>query len=140
MAYATLADMVSRYGEDELIGFTATRDQPLDTIDQSKVASALVTASDQMDTYLRRRYLVPVASPSASLVQACCAIARYMLAVNSTSTPTDQMRDDRKDAFKWLADLNEGRATLDGAIPANTTDTFSRIATRPACFHPGRMW
>lgn len=140
MAYAILADMVSRYGEDELIGLTATRDQELDTIDQGKVASALAVASDQMDTYLRRRYLVPVAGPSPSLVQACCSIARYMLAVNSENSPTEQMRADRKDAFSWLSDLNAGKATLDGAIPANTTDTFSRIATRPAGFHPGRLY
>ncbi|MBY4640290.1 DUF1320 domain-containing protein [Gluconacetobacter entanii] len=140
MAYAALADMMAKYGTAELVDATADLDTPLDTIDQGKIQAALDQASSRMDSYLRRRYVVPVANPPPVLVQYCCAVARYLLHSGGNSNPSEQMRTDYRDAIAWLKDINNEHATLDGAIPANTTEEFARIQTRPAGFHPGRMY
>ncbi|WP_086644603.1 DUF1320 domain-containing protein [Acetobacter sp. DsW_063] len=130
MAYATVADMISRYGLDELVAATASRDEPLDTLNQGRVEQALDDASSLIDSYLIRRYVVPVNPVLPVLKHACCKLARYALATSDRLTPTDQMRADRKDAQTWLADIGAGRATLDNAVAADRSGEWSRFAAR----------
>lgn len=129
-AYATVADLISRYGQDDLVAANVSRDAPLGQIDQARVQQALEDASSLIDSYLRRRYVTPVAQTVPALTAACCKLARFSLAVGSTVVPTDQMRADRKDAMAWLADIGAGKATLDIAVTVDKTDTWSRVASR----------
>ncbi|MFT8644532.1 phage protein Gp36 family protein [Gluconacetobacter sp.] len=139
MAYAALTDLVAMYGERELIAATTEEGTPRTTVDADKVARALTNASDLMDTYLLRRYATPVTPPTPTLVATCCKIARVDLNSTGATVPTDQMLSDRKVAMGWLEAIAAGRATLDGAVAANTSDSFSRIATRPAPYCQGRL-
>ncbi|MBM9400377.1 DUF1320 domain-containing protein [Gluconacetobacter azotocaptans] len=137
MAYAVVQDLIDRFGEDELIAVTTQRGQPRETIDVARVGQAIGEASDLIDSYLRRRYTLPLTNPSANIVRVCCVIARYDLNATSDVTPTEQMGNDRKMAIAWLGDIASGKVTLDGAVPANTSTTFSRIQTRRAAYPSG---
>ena len=69
MAYATQAEMQSRFGEDEL-----------GTFDASTVEAALGDATVEMDGYLGGRYTLPLDETTAEsplLVRICCDLARY---------------------------------------------------------------
>ncbi|NHO33326.1 gp436 family protein [Acetobacter fallax] len=130
MAYATLADLIERYGLDELQTLTASRDELIGEVNEARVGRALDEASSLIDSYLIRRYVVPVIPPTPALVHACCKLARYDLAVSSTTVPTDQMRADRKDAQGWLNDIGAGKATLEKAVTSDTSNQWSRFQAR----------
>ncbi|MFT8419414.1 MAG: phage protein Gp36 family protein [Acetobacter sp.] len=68
MAYATVDDMTKSFGEDELITVTTPRGVERTVIDQDQVNTAIGVASDEIDSYLRRRYAVPLvtAPPTAA--------------------------------------------------------------------------
>ena len=134
MAYATVADMTTAFGSDELITVTTPAGVDRTNIDQGKVDAACAVASDEIDSYLRRRYAVPLTTVSPKLLRTCCVLARWALWSQTNDAPSDAMRADRKDAIAWLVALNAGSVTLDGAVPVNTGNDFSRIATRrPSC-------
>lgn len=128
--YAALPDMVSAFGEDELITVTTPLGEDRVAIDQTKVDSAITIASDEIDSYLRRRYALPLASVSAKMMRVCCVLARWNLWSDTKNAPSDAMRADRKDAIAWLAAINCGSVTLDGAVALNVGNDFSRVATR----------
>jgi len=140
MPYAAITDLISRYGERELIANTTPAGQDRDRIDATRVAQSLTDASDLIDGYLNRRYAVPLAEPTPSIVAACCKIARYDLAQNGETIPTEQMRDDRRDTLMWLRDIASGKVSLDGIVPANETQTFLRISTRRPGQRCGELW
>ena len=128
--YAALPDMVSAFGEDELITVTTPRGEDRVAIDQTKVDGAIAIASDEIDSYLRRRYALPLVSVSAKMLRVCCVLARWNLWSDTTNPPSDAMRADRKDAIAWLSAVSSGSVTLDGAVALNVGNDFSRVATR----------
>lgn len=130
MAYAQLADMIRAFGEAELVTVTTQEGWDREGMDQTMVSDALSVASAEMDDYLRRRYAVPVSNPSRKMVDVCCVLARWVLFRKPHLSPSDAMRADRKDAIAWLTAINSGSITLDGLVPLNTGQDFSRIATR----------
>lgn len=130
MAYATVDDMTLSFGEDELITVTTPRGVERTVIDQDQVNTAIGVASDEIDSYLRRRYAVPLVSVSPKILQVCCVLARWALWSKTDTAPSDAMRADRKDAIAWLGSINSGSVTLDGAVALNVGNDFSRIATR----------
>ncbi len=139
MAYATQADMVTAFGEAELISVTTPEGAEQVAIDPNQVTMALNVASDEMDTYLRRRYAVPVAVTSPVLTRYCCVLARWVLWAKVATSPSDAMRADRKDAIAWLTAVNNGSVTLDGAVPLNVGTDFSQVVTRPPAFRGGGL-
>lgn len=111
MAYATLAAMVARFGEDELIALTA----PLDATapDAAMAGQALADASAVIDGYLASRYALPLETVPALLEPLCCDIARYRLAAGgSVHLPTDIQRQRYDDALIWLAQVAAGKIGL----------------------------
>jgi phage gp36-like protein len=92
-------DLIDRYGEAEIISLTAPVGQDLTQIDQTRALLSLTSASSEIDSYLRRRYAVPLTTPDPTVVDACCKLARYDLANGPNTTPSDAMRAGRKDAF-----------------------------------------
>jgi phage gp36-like protein len=106
--YATEADLVDRYGEDELVQLT----DRLGTgaIDADVLARALADAAAEVDSYLRGRVSLPLASPPAELVWVQADIARYRL---HGVRATEEARKRYEDARSWLRDVAAGRVLLD---------------------------
>lgn len=131
--YATLDDMVTRYGETEMARLS-TADGPLpadgEPIPDARIVQAIDDAGRLIDTYLRRRYAVPVAPPPPELVRAACVLARYDLALGGDREPSEQMRLARKEVLAWLAQLGDGGATLEGIAPLSAGSS-ARVSDRP---------
>lgn len=137
MAYAAVSDMIQRFGEREVLNNSNPEGSVATVIDVARVNQVLGDASDLIDTYLNRRYAVPLATPPASIVNACCRIARFDLAQTGGTQPTEQILSDRRDAIAWLGKIASGSISLDGIVAANVSESFSRFQSRPAPFGRG---
>lgn len=114
--YATVTDLVDRFGEPELIDLTDRAQPPAGTIDASVADAALADACGEADAYLGVRYSLPVTAPvPLVLVAVVCDIARYRLYENRA---TEEVRQRYEDAVRWLRDVSRGAAVLPGAADA----------------------
>lgn len=136
--YATVADMVGRFGRVEVTRLSQIEDRETTEIDLEKVARAIGDATAIVDGYLRGRYQVPVINPPADLIRATCILARYDLAKSDRSDPTDQMQKDYDDVIRWLTDVQKGIVKL-AAKTANeqiNNSGVARFEDRSAIFTP----
>ncbi len=137
-AYATIADMVSRFGADEVLRFSAG-DGPLpETIQPARIEQAIGDASVLIDSYLRRRYAVPLAAVPQAVVRAACVLARYDLAQGGDREPSEQMRLARKEVIAWLEGIAAGTVTLEGVAPIAATGG-ARVSDRDRDFSVGNL-
>ncbi len=140
VTYATITNMVERFGETEIIRLSQPEDRTAETIFDAKVEVALADSSGLIDDYLRGRYHTPVAVPPESIVRATCVLARYDLAKGERTEPTEQMRLDRKEVIDWLEGIAAGRINID-APPAGQPGAGhgARIRDRPSAFNNGSL-
>lgn len=115
MAYATRADLVRRFGEQEV----ASLEDPDNTgSGDARVSSeALDDASGELDSYVAVRYAIPLPSVPEPLVRACCDVARFRL---YKDRPTEEVKYRYERSVKWLEQLAAGKVLLTFA-PALTT-------------------
>lgn len=111
MAYATQADLVTRFGEDELIQLTDRAGAGVP--DATIVGRALADAEAEMDGYLAARYALPMATVPGVLVRIACDIARYRLWEDRAS---DEVRRRYEDARRILESIAKGTVSL--GLPA----------------------
>ena len=123
MTYALQADLVTAFGEAELIQLTDRADPPVGTVDAAIVARALEAADGEIDSYLAGRYSIPLASVPAILRDCAVDIARYRL--HDRGVP-DRVKDAYKDRIAWLRDVAAGRATI-GVAPETLTPSSSGL-------------
>lgn len=133
MDYATQQDLIDRFGTEELIELTDRADPPAGAIDATVVARALADAGDAIDSYIARRYDLPLPSTPGRLTRIACDLARYFLHADD---PTEAVETAYKDAIQFLRDVADGRAVLDiaGAEPAASS------AGAPEVSGPGRVF
>ena len=122
MAYSTQQDLIDRFGAAELKQLTDRADPPLDAIDATVVTRAIDDADDLIDSYIGKRYDLPLVTVPDRLKRVSADIARYHLHADA---PTETVRRAFEDAMKFLADVAAGRAVLDvaGSEPAATAGT-----------------
>ncbi len=113
MAYATRAQMISRFGEPQLIALTDRLPPLTGAIVDSVLDQALADASGEIDTYLAARYAVPLATVPEVIERICCQIAHYYL---HAQVATPKVEADHK----WATQLLRAIAAGDAAI--GTTD------------------
>lgn len=136
MPYATLADLQLRYGATEIVRNAAEGGLVDGPIDHDRVNTILSGASTTIDSYIGRRYQTPLSPVPDVIVDTCCKLARYDLANGGQSMPSEQMRDGRRDAIKWLESIADGRATLPDAAVIAAASSFAQASDRPALFQP----
>lgn len=139
--YATVDDMVGRFGRVEVTRLSQIEDRETMEIDEEKVARAIGDATAIVDGYLRGRYQVPVINPPADLIRATCILARYDLAKSDRSDPTDQMQKDYDDVIRWLTDVQKGIVKLAAktAIEQINNSGVARFEDRDAIFTPDSL-
>lgn len=130
MPYATPDDLVSRYGEQEIIEISTPAGQPMDQVNTATVTTAIGDASDMIDSFLRKRYVTPVAIPPQVLTQSCCAIARYLLCQTGGTTSAEKVKDAYQAALSWLRKVQDGSVTLDGELLPNTSPNWAEFQGR----------
>lgn len=119
--YATLDDLIIRFGTDELVQLTDRADPPADAIDLTVVDRALGDAGELIDGYLAGSYQLPL-DPMPDLVRKiACDVARFYLHADQ---PTEAVKDAYKEAVRLLERISNGTVTLQAAgipAPAGTT-------------------
>ena len=135
MTYATLADLIARAGEDEILQ-VADRDGD-GVADATVIAKALSDAGDIINARLAARYQVPLTSTPAIVNGWAVSIARYFL--HRDGAPDHVVRDytnavnDLKDAAAGKfpvpdaagiapAESSSGSVTAYGSVPAFSKD------------------
>lgn len=109
MPYATMADIVDLYGQDEL-DKVAPRDEAGD-VNEDAVEKACERATGEIDGYLGGRYTVPLSQVSQQLVQICVDIAMYRMPL-SLDMQTAEHRLRYEDAIKFLTSVATGKISL----------------------------
>ncbi|WP_368565495.1 gp436 family protein [Pseudoxanthomonas sp. UTMC 1351] len=77
MTYATQDDLVSRFGETEIIQLSDRANTG--AIDAAVIADKLTDADAEIDSYLAGRYTLPLSPVPLTLQRLACDIARYHL-------------------------------------------------------------
>jgi len=114
MSYITTDDLTARFGTGELVSLT-DREQT-GTMDEAVVTRAIADAEAIADSYIGRRYALPLFEAPAVLAGYVCDLARYRLYGDA---PTDEVRRRHDDAVRWLGSVASGQVTLG----LETTDT-----------------
>ena len=120
MPYATQADMLLRFGVDEVTQLTDRVLPATGDIDSATLERALGDADSLINRYLGARYALPLLAPFPSdLVRIACELARYFL--HDLSVP-EAVRTNYDDAVAWLKAIAAGNLPLiddgGGIIPA----------------------
>lgn len=123
MAYATVQDMIGRFGETEMLRLSSVDGELPETVTAAPVEQAIADADAIIDSYLRKRYTVPLSPVPRAIVNASCVLARYELSVGGDREPADQVKAGRKDIVTWLTQLANGIATLEDAAPIAPTSS-----------------
>lgn len=110
MTYATQQDLIDRFGERELVELTDRADPPAGVIDAAVVAAALADADEIVNSYVGKRYDLPLASVPAVLTRVAGDIARHLLHKDAPSEAVQKARDE---ALRFLRDVSKGEAVLD---------------------------
>lgn len=108
MAYCTQADLIERFGENELLAIA--RDETGTAIDAAVVERACEDASGEIDGYVSAAgYPVPLVPVPRIVIANACDIARYRLYDEHAS---DQVQKRYDDAVKFLRSVSRGDVRL----------------------------
>lgn len=129
-AYATVTDMITRFGETEMIRLTTPSGADMDAVVCEKAEAALADASAQIDTYLRKRYMVPLDLVPPEIGRACCILARYDLYLGEDKQPSDQVKETRAEVVRWLGEISLGRVLLDLTEVEAGDNSYAQAQTR----------
>lgn len=113
MGYATEQDLVTRYGQDQLL-VLADRDND-GVADADVVAEALANAAAEIDGYLASRYELPLSPVPPLLVRLACDVAVWHLC-DSDPLATELREKKYKAAVDILRQLASGDMSL-GVTP-----------------------
>ena len=157
MKYATLADMVTRFGQTELAQLTDTVNLPPSSIDTTRVQIAINDAQMEIDSAVGRIYRLPLSGcirppvppgtePTAvappQLTRLACDIARFFL--YDDLAPENEVVRRYKQAKATLEDIANGDLQLAcpwGGSPGELigTDAQSGSAEVYDCFSPRQI-
>lgn len=107
MAYCTETDLVTRFGEAEIIQLTDR--EAYGEINASVLERAIIDAAAEIDGFLAGRYTLPLAAVPINLTRIACDIARYYLYENAA---TQIVIDRYAAATRYLELVAKGSITL----------------------------
>lgn len=131
MSYATQADMVERFGEDELIELTDRA--RAGAIDATVLDRALADATAEIDGYLAARYQLPLTTTPLVLVRVCADLARYHL-------HDDQVPEAVKVRYQAAVDLLRRVSTGHVSLGVSDTGDVPTANDGAEIVSGGRVW
>lgn len=128
MGYATLQDLVDRFGEDELIQLTDRTNRPASTIVAAVAQLHLDDADAIIDGYLAKLYTLPLSVVPGSVTKTACDLARYFLH-GKAAEKDGAVATNYRNAVKWLESVATGVVVLDaaGVAPAAQGGSSVRV-------------
>ncbi len=109
MSYATVDDMLARYGED--VVYPLVDKDHDDTLDDAAASRSLRDASGLINSYIGTRYPLPLNEIPDLLTRLCVDIALYWLSEDAGGA-TEEKRQRFEDAIQWLENIAKGRVAL----------------------------
>ncbi|OYV40411.1 MAG: hypothetical protein B7Z80_04610 [Rhodospirillales bacterium 20-64-7] len=137
MSYAGVDDMVLRFGQAEMITASTPDGAEAVAVVPAYIQAALDDATSMIDSFLRKRYRVPLDIAPPEIMQACCKLARYEMSTGGQRAPSEQVTKDRDSTMAWLKLIAEGKVVLGMAEAAPGDDSFATMQTRNAPFDDG---
>lgn len=123
MAYSTLADLKKAIPEANLVQLTDDEDRG--SVNESRVTQAIQDADDLIDTYLRGKHTVPLATVPPIIRRYSCVLAIYYLYARRLQDPTEAMGAMYKEAIRFLESVRDGKTQINDAdSSANTGGAF----------------
>lgn len=118
MSYATNADVQTRVGTIRYVQLTD--DSASGVADESKVTQARVAAEAEVNSYVGRRYAVPVSTAgqgdvAAALLAVTVDLAEHRLYERRPPVPED-VRRRREAAIQWLEAVASGAVVLPASV------------------------
>lgn len=137
--YATVADLVAAFSQDEILELSNIDYPDATTINNAVCLRAIGDAQAQINSYLAVRYRTPLSVIPEIVRNYTCDLARYILDKNK---PREEVTRRRDLVFYWLKDIAANKASLPGI--ADGTDGSQAPGAGDgdvAIFHsPGRVW
>lgn len=113
MSYVTVAAMIAKFGEQEIINLTSGSGFST-AINEVKLQAVLDAANSEIDGYLIGRYTLPLQVIPAFLVSIGCDIAHFHGSVGET-VETNRTKSRYEIAIKNLINISKGLVSLGGA-------------------------
>lgn len=110
MSYATVQDVLERYGEDELWGIAG--DDGEGNLNEAAIVTALEDASEEIDSALRVRYRLPLATVPAVVKRICIDLAVALVPTNGAAM-SEIIEAREKRANTRLNEIARGTRQLD---------------------------
>ena len=138
MPYATLQQLIDRYGERMLVLLTDRGSPATRQIDGETVDRALADADALIDGYLGARYALPLAETPPLVVDIAQRLAIWNL---HTSTADEKIAADYKSALATLRDISTGavRLPVAGVEPASSGASGVQVTDRARPFTEDNM-
>lgn len=109
MPYVTLAQMIARFGEQEMIELTNLHSPDETTINAAAFAAAAADAEAEINSYVGVVAELPLTSVPFILGGKAADVTRYYL---DTLDPREDVRQRYEDAVEWLKLLAAGKVNL----------------------------
>lgn len=122
MAYASIDDLKTRYGDKEILMLTDL-DQS-NKINTRLCSIALNDASNVVDSYVSSVVEVPMLAPAPIIKSVVSDIARYMLHTKNTPETVERRY---KDAISTLESIRDGDISINGSTQSETTTTAGLV-------------
>ena len=127
--YATPADMIARFGQQEMIDLSAPGEQ---SVNEGVLTQALSDASALIDSYVSGRYTVPLSPIPVVLSRTACSVARYYLYDDQVKESVERSF---KDATRYLQEISKGTVKLGlsqaGELSAQTESLTQMSSDKP---------
>jgi phage gp36-like protein len=107
---------VEAFGEPETVMLTNLDDPTIAVVNPVPLNRALVDAAALIDSYLARRYQLPLSAVPQVLIPYALDIARYRL---DRIRDREDVRQRYEDAIKWLESVRDGKCLLGTDVAAN---------------------
>lgn len=132
-SYATIESMITRFGNEDLVGVTDTETPYTGEINLIKLQAAINAANAEVDAYLSKQLHVPTVLSSPFVQMMACDIARYHVTLGNSRVSE---RDEKRYALAVanLKQVNEGKI----GIGAGTAETNAQPSVNLAQMTSGR--
>ncbi len=130
MAYATVDDMILRFGEAEMARASTPDGQDVTGVQPERIQTALNDASALIDSFLRKRYHVPLQAVPDEINRACCMMARGDVGMGGERSISDQAMKAREEAVSWLRAIEAGTVVLGMEEVTAGEESFATAETR----------
>jgi phage gp36-like protein len=114
--YGTSALFIEAFGQPEAVMLTNLDDPTITVVNPVPLNRALTDAAALIDSYLARRYQLPLSQVPQVLIPYALDIARYRL---DRIRDRDDVRKRYEDAIKWLEGVRDGKNFLGTDVAAN---------------------